>query len=221
MQDVGRGDGRHRDEWGLEFSRIVAFSDGVFAIAITLLVLAIELPENAPDLHGVLETQVPDLFAYFLSFAVLGNFWLSHHRFFGHLARFDGRLMVLNLAYLAAVALVPFSTEALGDYGDEPAAVIVYAANIAAIGLVNSVQLKHCLDADLFLPDRRDYLARYGVLPSLLPSALFLISIPVALVSPVAAIAMWVLLFVLYAGPVRRLIGRLTARKAERKAPSR
>ncbi len=64
---------RHRDEWGVEFSRIVAFSDGVFAIAITLLVLAIEIPENSADLTRVLEHQRGDFFAYALSFGVLGN----------------------------------------------------------------------------------------------------------------------------------------------------
>src|ERR687892_2447499 len=76
---------RHRDEWGIEFSRIVAFSDGVFAIAITLLALAIEVPEDLPSdttVTQMLENQSGDLIAYAISFAVVGKLWLSHHRFF-------------------------------------------------------------------------------------------------------------------------------------------
>src|ERR687892_2311644 len=76
---------RHRDEWGIEFSRIVAFSDGVFAIAITLLALAVEVPEDLPGdttVTQMLENQSGDLIAYAISFAVVGKLWLSHHRFF-------------------------------------------------------------------------------------------------------------------------------------------
>src|ERR687897_1756045 len=84
---------RHRDEWGIEFSRIVAFSDGVFAIAITLLVLQLNIPEHLPagsTLFEEIGDQDGDLPAYAISFAVLGNRWLAHHRFFAAVERFDG-----------------------------------------------------------------------------------------------------------------------------------
>ena len=66
----------------IEFARIVAFTDGVFAIAITILVLGIDVPEElpGPDLHDFLVEAWPQLFAYFLSFAVIGRHWVSHHR---------------------------------------------------------------------------------------------------------------------------------------------
>jgi uncharacterized membrane protein len=76
---------KHREENEIEFSRIVAFSDGVFAIAITLLVLNLDVGEGVKDgeLGTVLWNHHQDLFAYVLSFAVIGRFWLIHHRFFG------------------------------------------------------------------------------------------------------------------------------------------
>ena len=76
------GQARHRDAWGIEFSRIVAFSDGVFAIAITLLVLQINIPAHLPagdTLFDEILDQHRDI-AYGISFAVLGKLWLAHHR---------------------------------------------------------------------------------------------------------------------------------------------
>src|SRR5215212_2995635 len=113
---VAGGRVRHRDEAEVEFNRIVAFSDGVFAIAITLLVLGLTVPPNHPDLTRLLLNNQDDFIAYAISFAVLGKYWLLHHRFFSALERFDGRLMGLNLVYLAFIALVPFSSQVLGDY---------------------------------------------------------------------------------------------------------
>src|SRR5918994_1049127 len=153
------GAARHREEAGVEFSRIVAFSDGVFAIAITLLVLALDVPEHANDLTRVLENQEGDLFAYALSFAVLGRWWLGHHRFFGSLERFDGPLMGLNLFYLAWIALVPFSSEVLGDYGDETAGVVLYAANMAGVALAFSAQIVYADRRGLMKPELRLALA--------------------------------------------------------------
>ena len=102
---------RDREDSEIEFSRVVAFSDGVFAIAITLLVLALEIPAGVDDLGQALRDRGDEFFAYGLSFAVMASLWIDHHRFFGALERFDGRLMALNLLYLAFVALVPFTSE--------------------------------------------------------------------------------------------------------------
>jgi uncharacterized membrane protein len=103
----------------IEFARIVAFTDGVFAIAITLLVLSLEAPSDlqASALHAFLIDSWPQLFAYFLSFAVIGRFWIGHHHVFSMLQDFDRRLIVLNLAYLSMIVLVPFPTELLASTG--------------------------------------------------------------------------------------------------------
>ena len=124
----------------VEFTRIVAFTDGVFAIAITLLVLSLEVPASikGPDLHEFLVESWPQFFAYFLSFAVIGRFWISHHEVFSLLHDFDRRLLVLNLVYLSLVVLIPFPTELLGDYGDRTDPVVLYAAVVGSAALLTA-----------------------------------------------------------------------------------
>ena len=128
---------KRREGNEIEFSRIVAFSDGVFAIAITLLVLTLDIPEH---LHGesvadALWDQRENLLAYALSFAVIGRFWIVHHRFFSTVTGFDGRLIGLNIFYLAWIVLLPFSSKVLGDHGGETAAVVLYAVNLSGVVL--------------------------------------------------------------------------------------
>jgi uncharacterized membrane protein len=192
---VGR---RHRDEWGIEFSRIVAFSDGVFAIAITLLALAIEVPEKIPadnTVTNLLENQSGDLIAYGISFAVVGKLWLSHHRFFSAVERFDSVLMGLNILYLAWIALIPVTSEVLGDYGDNSAGVIVYALIMVAVGVTFGIQIQYATRQDLIRPELREVERRYAAPANLFITGVFLVSIPVALVSPLAATLMWPVVF--------------------------
>jgi len=193
---VTRGEARHRDEWDVEFNRIVAFSDGVFAIAITLLVLALEVPESADDVEDALFRQRGDLFAYALSFAVLGKLWISHHRFFSVLERFDGTLMALNLVYLAFVVMVPYTSEVLGEFGDSSAVVILYAAVMFAVSVTFSAQIVHSYRARLVAPGTGSLEKRYAGPSSLLVAGVFLVSMPVALVAPGVATLMWLAIFV-------------------------
>jgi uncharacterized membrane protein len=151
------GQPQRREENEVEFSRIVAFSDGVFAIAITLLVLNLSVPEHIADddLSTALWEQRQDLFAYALSFAVIGRFWIVHHRFFGEVTGFDGRLLALNLFYLAWIVLIPFSSQVLGDHGGDTGAIVVYAANLAAVTLVGTLMMADARRAGLASTDPR------------------------------------------------------------------
>jgi uncharacterized membrane protein len=186
---------RHRDEAGIEFARIVAFSDGVFAIAITLLVLAFDVPTSSEDLGSQLWDQRHELFAYALSFAVLGKFWLAHHRFFSSVERFDSTLMGLNLLYLAWVALIPFTSEVLGDFSGESDAVIVYAVSIAGVSITFQAQIVHSYRADLVRDWAKPLAHRFTGPANYWIAAVFLASVPVALLSPSAAELMWLLTF--------------------------
>ncbi|HZA90308.1 MAG TPA: TMEM175 family protein [Solirubrobacterales bacterium] len=209
--EVGSVQPRHRDEWGIEFSRIVAFSDGVFAIAITLLVLQIDIPEHLPagsTLFDEIVDQEGDLIAYGISFAVLGKLWLSHHRFFSAVERFDSVLMALNLLYLAWIVLVPFTSEVLGDYGDDAAGVITYAAIMSAVSFTFQAQIIYAFRNGLLRPQLREIERRVIGPANFLFGGVFLLSIPVALVSPLAATLMWAVIF--FTG------GRLGARLAKR-----
>ena len=183
----------HRDERGVEFSRIVAFSDGVFAIAITLLVLNLHIPEHIPgsEVFDALLDQQGDLIAYALSFAVIGRLWLVHHRFFGEITHFDGRLMTLNLAYLAFVVLIPFTSEVLGDHGDTTAGVVIYAANLVALNAVGTAMFFYAGRNGLSREQFRQHLEHPTRMRNLTSGVVFALSIPVALLAPSVAIAMW------------------------------
>ena len=99
--------------------------------------------------------QEDDLLAYGISFAVIGRLWVAHHRFFAALERFDGSLMGLNLIYLAFLVLIPFTSQVLGDYGGQRAAVILYAINLACVSLAFQAQIMYAYRTDLVWPEAR------------------------------------------------------------------
>ena len=99
-----------------ETSRIEAFSDGVFAIAIALLILEIKVPTAENDLAAQLLRQWPSYVAFVISFAFIGIMWINHHRLFTHIRRADNALMILNLALLLGVTAVPYPTAVLAQH---------------------------------------------------------------------------------------------------------
>ena len=183
--------------------RIELFSDGVFAIAITLLVLNLHIPEHLPpgDTVGdALLDQQGDLFAYAISFAVIGRLWLVHHRFFAEITHFDGVLMALNLVYLGFVVLIPFSSEILGDHGDTTAGVITYALNLAITNIVGAAMFLYAARSGLAGESLARYAERPGHMRNLVGATAFLVSIPVALVNPTAAVMIWLGVFFVRGG---------------------
>ncbi|QES51107.1 DUF1211 domain-containing protein [Streptomyces venezuelae] len=116
-----------------ETNRVEAFSDGVFAIVITILVLEIKVPEeHGSDLWHGLWAQWPHYAAYVVSFLVVGVMWVNHHTIFGHLRRVDRPLLFLNLLVLMVVSVIPWTTSVLAEHlkDDEAAkvAAILYSA---------------------------------------------------------------------------------------------
>ena len=188
---------RRRQGNEIEFSRIVAFSDGVFAIAITLLVLNLTVPAHLPnaDLGSALLDERQDLFAFALSFAVIGRFWLIHHRFFGDVVGFDSRLIVFNLFYLAWIVLIPFSSRVLGDHGGQTASIVLYAANLAGVTLTGMLMSADARRSGLAKGDPEE--TRAGNRRSQVAAAVFLASIPLAFVNPELAPYLWLALLAL------------------------
>ena len=186
---------KRREGNEIEFSRIVAFSDGVFSIAITLLVLNLSIGRHVPSDHlaSALWDQRENLLAYAISFAVIGRFWIVHHRFFSDVTGFDGRLIGLNLLYLGFVVLIPFSSEVLGDYGGQTPAVALYAANLAAVVLIGMYMAADARRAGLTAVD--DATHRESRLRSMYIGGVFLISIPIAFVAPGITALLWLVLF--------------------------
>ena len=186
-------------------TRVEAFSDGVFAIAITLLVLNLSVPEHihGDDLTKALLEQHQDLAAYVISFAVIGRFWIVHHRFFGSVVGFDGRLLSLNLFYLGWIALFPFSAQVLGDHGGDTGAIVLYALNLSGIALVGTLMAADARRAGLARMSSEE--AREGQRRALIVAGVFLASIPVAFVNPHVAPLLWLALFL---DPIGRRVRR-------------
>jgi uncharacterized membrane protein len=117
-------------------ARVEAFSDGVFAFAITLLVVTIAQPENYRRLAHDLAQRWPSLAAYIVSFAVIGIMWLNHHSVFSHFSHVDRGLVYLNLLLLMTVAFLPFPTGVLGQAlargAGERTAAVVYGVTMSA-----------------------------------------------------------------------------------------
>ena len=199
---------KRREENEIEFGRIVAFSDGVFSIAITLLVLnlAVNKGLTASQLTSELFDLWDNLLAFAISFAVIGRFWIVHHRFFAEVDAFDGRLLALNLLYLASIVLIPFSSEVLGEYGGQTPSVVLYSVNLAIVVLVG---LWMGIDARRRgLTSIDDEAHRETRIRSVYIAGIFMLSIPLAFVVPRAAAYLWFLLFL---DPSGRLARRATS----------
>ena len=186
---------KSRDGNEVEFSRIVAFSDGVFSIAITLLVLNLHVdPGHADKLGHELWEQREQFLAYGISFAVIARFWLVHHRFFGEVKAFDGRLIVLNMLYLGWIVLIPFSSQVLGEYASQLPAIVIYSANLAIVVLVGQWMSWDARRAGLTTIDAET--AEETLFRSMFVAGVFLLSIVVALFDANIAPYTWLLLFV-------------------------
>jgi len=148
---------QQRVVWGgpVDADRVLLFSDAIFAIAITLLTLELEV---RPGLHGSAFTRglrdlLPSLGAYALSYLILGQLWLIHHRIFSVVARIDYPVLIRNLAFLGLIAIMPFPVRLLSHYHNRPLAVAVYA-----LVFVVAMLLQWLLWRDVTHPDRRHLL---------------------------------------------------------------
>ncbi len=121
---------------GKDRDRIINLSDGVFAIAITLLILDVRVPDIpessvAAELPAALLALWPKYLGYLLSFVGISTFWVIHHSIFRSIAAYDRGLLYLNFVFLTVVAFVSFPTSLLGEYGEHRLPVVVYAGTLA------------------------------------------------------------------------------------------
>ena len=177
--------------------RLEAFSDGVFAVAITLLVLGIDVPtatdvKEAGGLGNAIADLLPNIYVYFLGFAVIGVFWIAHHAFFSEVERHDKRLLWTNLLFLSLIAAMPFSTGLMGEYSGEAVATIIFAGNVALAAAADRLSEFEAKRSGLLRPDSTTNQRAYVTRDLLLP-AVFVVSIPIALVDPTAAQFFWLL----------------------------
>jgi uncharacterized membrane protein len=199
----------------LELDRVVNFSDAVFAIAATVLVLSISIPAGLKDpgldrkLWDAFQDALPNIFAYALSFYTIGLYWLAHHRLFRFVQRIDAGFISLNLLELGLVALLPFPTETLGNYPSNRPAVIVYALAISAVGLASAVKTVYAYRHGLMMASTPSEWVTHGFLRGISMPAVFLVSIPISFVSVTAAEISWSALVILRLA-MRRRYGKIT-----------
>ncbi len=136
-----------------ETARVEAFSDGVFAIAITLLILNLKVPSaSAGHLGEALAAQWPTYAAFLLSFAFIGIMWVNHHRLFNHIRSSDNGLLFLNLLLLLGITVVPFPTALLAaHYGtpDRTVAAAVFNGTYVVLAVFFNVLWHHAVRARL------------------------------------------------------------------------
>ncbi len=196
--------------------RLVAFSDAIFAFAITLLALDVRLPDlpaglTDAQLVNALAQLAPKVFAYAVTFAVVGFFWLAHWRRFQFIARVDEPLLLANLLLLAFVALLPFPTAVLGSHGDLPAATVLYVLNVSAGGLLGTASWLVASRRGLLRPDVTGSDELLGLLRG--------VPVPIVMLGSLALLRFgtnivelsWLLIF-----PVQSLIRRWVRSRVER-----
>ena len=123
---------------GLSTNRIEAFTDGVFAVAITLLILEVKVPhlEEGMSLRHELQLLWPKFLAYAVSFGVIGIFWVGHHIMFHYIKRSDRVLLWLNTLLLMCISAIPFAAALIGEYRSEQVAVALYGSLLALTGII-------------------------------------------------------------------------------------
>jgi len=174
-----------------DLSRVVAFTDGVMAVAITLLVLNIDVPPHAKDLDQALVDLLPSVGAYLLSFALVGRYWVIHHNLFETMRAFDGTLMSLNLAFLALIALVPFSTDLSDSHRDDAIAAAVFGVILGLAALVNWTMSAYSVRRGFVREGLAEDVAARGTV-GIGVALLFFLSVPAAFLSVQLAQALWI-----------------------------
>jgi uncharacterized membrane protein len=182
----------------VEFARVLTFNDGLYAIAMTLLIVSIAVPtisdtQSVSDLAEALNDLTANFISFFISFAVIGRYWLAHHLSISLLEAMDQTFITLNLVYLAFIAFLPFPTALLGEYFENPLSIVIYAVNVGIVSAMEVVLFSHAYRAKLLRRQPTQEVYRFGVVASLSPVGFFVLSIPFAFVSTSLAVAIWFL----------------------------
>ena len=197
-----------------EFDRAIAFVDGTFAVALTLLVTSLDIDNRASSFKSVsalADAIGPQFITFLIAFGVISGYWLMHHRMVARFVAIDTPTIVANLCLIAGIVLLPFSTAAVGDPGVDnlPLPTAVMAINIAAVSTLSMLVWVMAGRRGLLdhTPTSREW--REKVIDGLAPAAVFLASVPLAyLVSPTVAKLSWLSLFVVNPG-----VAEFTVRK--------
>jgi len=182
----------HDSRRGFQLERFSFFTDGVFAICITLLVIDIKVPEakhTDAELIAYLSENFLKFLGFIISFCLIGHYWIVHHMIFGYVRKTTKNLLWINLAFLLPIVFLPFSSGLVGEYVVELNLLVpyaIYVANMIIIGLVNAwlwiyvSNPKREIMTHVISPSR----IRLGAYRSLIVPFVFLISLVVSIFFP-------------------------------------
>jgi uncharacterized membrane protein len=204
------GSGSKGPSFKLRTARMEAFSDGVYAIAITLLVIELVVPAASNEPLRNLLHEWPQFLAYVVSFASIGSSWIAHSTITEYLERADSTLLRLNLLVLFAVSLIPFPTRMIGEYAgsvsSERVAVTAYGLNLLAMAVFTSVLWHHAVSEGLIKGDAAVADLR-EVTRKLTPSfAFYLVAIGIGLLNPKLAVGLFLVIALFLLIPLRSII---------------
>jgi uncharacterized membrane protein len=190
-----------RDQGGYGLDRILALSDGVFAFAVTLLVIDIVVPAlsagaSSGDLWEALSNEWISFFSYLLSFLIAGLWWNAHNRNFRQIKRSDSILRWLNLLFLLCIALLPFFTKILDEYIDLQIAVALYATDQAAAGIFLGLSWWYASRNNRLVDkDMKPNAIKSRTLTNAVAPLFFIASIGISYMSPTIAMYCWFAMF--------------------------
>jgi len=194
-------------ERGLE--RFIFFTDAVTAVAITLLVLplvdAASEMSGTPEVWQFLLDNLGRLFAFALSFALIGLFWVFHHRFSEQLVGYDGWLLWLNLGWMLTIVALPLSTELMDVDAGKSTGAAIYIGNMLATSVFSILMRWRCVARPALVRDVAA--ARYGLAANVASGVLFALAMVIALLVPEAGT--WALLSLFLAWPAQYLVDRV------------
>jgi uncharacterized membrane protein len=193
---------------GIGKTRIETLADGVFAIAMTLLILDVKVPavdqsQDPATFAGNLWQLWPRFLAFAVSFLIAGVFWVGHHAIMSYVVRSDRVFLWLNLLFLLFISAIPFSASLVGQYPQQPAAVWVYCANLIIAGLLLFSQVRYAGRRNLFDARMNPQLVKFGGLRILMGPAFYAAASVVAFVSPPLSLAVCAIVPLLYIMPGR------------------
>ncbi|MBV8462414.1 MAG: DUF1211 domain-containing protein [Acidimicrobiales bacterium] len=203
VDDVNGTDDDAEEPPGID--RLLALSDGVVAIALTLLVLQLRVPAtsllhdttSAPQLADRLRHDGDQLISYLVAFYVVARFWLAHHRLFRQMTGHDEILAWWNFAFLMAITLVSFTSDLLGQYGSNPLAVNIFGLNLLLAGLTSIGTMAYARRSGLVREGVDPGVFRIGQVRTASLSVAVVISMAVAWVDTDAAKFCWLLIAIL------------------------
>jgi uncharacterized membrane protein len=186
----------------LELERLIFFSDAVIAIAITLLTVQINLPTNIipSQLTSAIFNLIPQFGIYALSFLVIGNYWVIHHRVFRNIKHYDSTLIWLNVFFLLFIAFLPVPSNVVGRFPTEQPAIVFFDICLIFTGITQAAIWRYASHKHRLIDKRLSQrLVDWGMVRSLVPPVVMMLSIILTYFNTISAVLCWGLIWIEFA----------------------